>query len=28
MGDYNDANILIDGGKVSGVIDFGDSVHR
>lgn len=28
MGDYNDANILIDGSKVSGVIDFGDSVHR
>ena len=28
MGDYNDANIIIDGGKVSGVIDFGDSVHR
>jgi Ser/Thr protein kinase RdoA (MazF antagonist) len=28
MGDYNDANILIDGGKVSGVIDFGDSVYR
>ena len=28
MGDYNDANIIIDGGKVAGVIDFGDSVHR
>ena len=26
--DNNDANIIIDGGKVSGVIDFGDSVHR
>jgi Ser/Thr protein kinase RdoA (MazF antagonist) len=28
-GDYNDANILMDeNSRVSGVIDFGDSVHR
>ena len=28
QGDFNDANIIMNEGKVSGVIDFGDSVYR
>lgn len=28
QGDFNDANIIMDAGRVSGVIDFGDSVYR
>jgi len=28
QGDFNDANIIVRDGKVAGVIDFGDCVHR